>query len=592
MRLRIPSLTCALLAIPLLFLAAQAPAANPRFALVIGNSSYSGMPRLKNPVNDAADLAAALKQLGFNVTLLANASRKAMNQAIVAFREALAQDRQSEGVFFFAGHGVQSKGVNYLIPVGADIQSEVDLDDEAVSAQKILGSLEEARNRVNLVILDACRDNPLPSSLRSSARGLAVVTAAPSETLILYSTAAGQTASDGEGRNSPFAHALIAHIADVGDVTQTVKVVTGEVKKATGGQQTPYVYMGLSVDFALNPPKGGAQGIAPSVAPAKKPTLTVEKAYASMTVAVQTKGTLYLNGESMGELAPGSTARLDDVETGQVSLEMRYANGETESKHIEVSKNAVMAVSFTYVERPKMPENMIYIEGGIYRMGDTVGGGETDEKPVHSVRVTSFYMDKCEVTQREWRDLVGSGPSNFEGDELPVEQVSWYDAVQYCNRLSLKSGLEPCYTINGTNVSCDFSKNGFRLPTEAEWEFAAKGGTRSVGYDYAGGNDLAAVAWYGGNSRSWTHPVGQKQANELGIFDMTGNVGEWCWDWYGPYSASPQTDPHGPLSGDTRLLRGGSWSPNARYERLPFRNASAPDNRDRTNGFRVVANAP
>ena len=289
MRLRIASLALAFLLISLELLSAQAPAANPRFALVIGNANYTSMARLKNPVNDATDLASALTRLGFKVTLLTNANRKAMNQAIVAFREVLAEDRKSEGIFFFAGHGVQSKGMNYLIPLGADIHAEVDLDDEAVSAQRILGSLEETRNRVNLVILDACRDNPLPSALRSSARGLAVVTSAPPETLILYSTAAGQTAADGEGRNSPFAQALLSHIGDAGDVTQTVKIITGEVKKATGGQQIPYVYMGLSVDFTLNPQKSNAQAVASAAAPAKKPTFTIEKAYGSVTLEVQTK---------------------------------------------------------------------------------------------------------------------------------------------------------------------------------------------------------------------------------------------------------------------------------------------------------------
>jgi uncharacterized caspase-like protein len=185
------------------FLSSQS--APPRWALVIGNSSYTGMAPLRNPVNDARDIAAGLERLGFSVSLVTDANRKSMNQAIVAFREKLALDRQSEGVFYYAGHGVQSKGLNFLIPVGADIRAEVDLDDEAVNAQKVLGSLEEARNRVNLVILDACRDNPLPSAARSSARGLAVVGAAPPETLILYSTGAGQTAADGSGRNSPFA---------------------------------------------------------------------------------------------------------------------------------------------------------------------------------------------------------------------------------------------------------------------------------------------------------------------------------------------------------------------------------------------------
>jgi len=369
MRLRIASLTVALLLVPLFFLAAQVPAIGTRHALVIGNSNYAGMPRLKNPVNDAADIAAVLAQLGFEVTLLTDASRRQMNQAIIAFRETLAQNRQSEGIFFFAGHGVQSKGMNYLIPVGADIRAEVDLDDEAVSAQKILGSLEEARNRVNFVILDACRDSPLPGTLRSSARGLAVVTSAPPETLVLYSTAAGQTAFDGEGRNSPFTQALLAHLADAGDVTQTVKVVTGEVKKATGGRQTPYVYMGLSVDFEINNQERKVQPTTPAAASSsdtayasppetpkvRKPTLSVEKPYGSIAVEVKTRGMLYLDGVSMGQISPDSLARLNDVEARPASLEVHYEDGHIEKQTIRVAKNEVAQAFFTHVVTNVLP---------------------------------------------------------------------------------------------------------------------------------------------------------------------------------------------------------------------------------------------
>lgn len=595
MRLRTASLSLVLLSIPLFCLSAQAPSSNSRFALVIGNSDYTSMPKLKNPANDAADLTAALKRLGFKVTLLTNTSRKAMNQAIVAFREALAQDRQSEGVFFFAGHGVQARGVNYLIPVGADIQAEVDLEDEAVSAQKILGSLEEARNRVNLVILDACRDNPLPSTLRSSTRGLAVVTSAPPETLILYSTAAGQTAADGEGRNSPFAEALLGHIGDAGDVTQTVKVITGEVKKTTKGQQIPYVYMGLSVDFALNPPKGGAQARAPTSAPARKPTLTVEQAYGSVTVEARTGGTLFLNGDSMGQLAPGSSARLDDVEVGQVSLEMRYEDGKTEVRSVKVSKDELAKVSFAYVEQATLPEYMALVEGGTFNMGDTFGDGWAIEKPFHWVKVSSFYLGMYEVTQREWHEVMGTDPSHFKGDDLPVDSVSWYDAVEYCNRLSEKKGLDPCYSIKGTNVTCDFSKNGFRLPTEAEWEFAAKGGTHSLPvYKYAGGNAIDSVGWYAKNAGGTTHAVGRKAGNQISMFDMTGNVWEWCWDWHGPYSSSAdsQTNPTGASLGQYRVVRGGSWNDDYSYERVSNRPKLAPDTRAIYFGFRVATRAP
>ena len=410
-------------------------------------------------MNDATDLAASLKGLGFKVTLRTNANRRAMNQAIVAFREALATDRQSEGVFFFAGHGVQARGVNYLIPVGADIQAEVDLDDEAVSAQKVLGSLEEARNRVNLVILDACRDNPLPSTLRSSARGLAVVTTAPPETLILYSTAAGRTASDGEGSNSPFAQALLAHIADTGDVTQTVKVITGEVKKATGGQQTPYVYMGLSTDFALNSTTGSVQAVA-QAASGKKPTITLEKAYGSVTVDVRTKGMLYLNGKPMAEITPGSTARLDNLETGQVSLEMRYENGQTERKQIEVSKDTLTTSGFTYVEQKVQKKSQVEAAPP-ERTSQGATFPDVISLPMASIKIDGKFDDWMEV------EPVLFGPSGDEGN-LAIDKV--YLAVDSKNlymKLDIKDDTPSSFFHpNNFNTGHETVKSGVGMKSQ------------------------------------------------------------------------------------------------------------------------------
>jgi len=196
------------------------------------------------------------------------------------------------------------------------------------------------------------------------------------------------------------------------------------------------------------------------------------------------------------------------------------------------------------------------------------------------------------VTQKQWVTVMGSNPSYSKGDDKPVEQVSWFDAVDFCNRLSAKEGLEFCYTISGTNVICDFSKNGYRLPTEAEWEFAARGGRLSRRYAYAGGNDAGAVAWYGGNSAGTTHAVGGKQANELGLYDVSGNVWEWCWDWYGSYGAGVQTDPRGPSSGQYRLLRGGSWKGNDAFLRASYRDRDEPGNRlNYFLGFRLARSA-
>ena len=219
--------------------------------------------------------------------------------------------------------------------------------------------------------------------------------------------------------------------------------------------------------------------------------------------------------------------------------------------------------------------------------------GRSNEKPVHQVTVSSFFIGKYEVTQKEWRDVMGTNPSFFKGDDLPVEKVSWYDALEYCNNRSSKEGLTPCYTIDKNKhdpnnkdpndilkwiVSVNWKANGYRLPTEAEWEYAARGGNRSNGYIYSGSDHIGSVAWYNINSGRKTQAVGTKQANELGIHDMSGNVYEWCWDWYDKeyYKESPSSEPIGAGSGRYRVIRGGCWenSESFRYCRVTDRSGS------------------
>ena len=209
----------------------------------------------------------------------------------------------------------------------------------------------------------------------------------------------------------------------------------------------------------------------------------------------------------------------------------------------------------------RLVNNMVYVSGGTFTMGATSEQGsdaDSDEKPTHRVTLSSYYIGKYEVTQAEWRAVMGSNPSNFKGDNLPVENVSWNDCQTFISKLN---------SLTGKN---------FRLPTEAEWEFAARGGNNSRGYKYSGSNDIGSVAWYDGNSGSKTHSVGQKSPNELGLYDMTGNVWEWCQDWYGNYSSSSQTNPTGPVSGSYRVYRGGSWVNLAGYCRVSNRGSITP----------------
>jgi len=215
---------------------------------------------------------------------------------------------------------------------------------------------------------------------------------------------------------------------------------------------------------------------------------------------------------------------------------------------------------------------LVLVKGGTFTMGCTQ---EQDidctewEQPMHQVTLSNFYIGKYEVTQAQWKLVMnGDNPSRFKGDNMPVENVSWYDVQAFLNRLNEMSG------------------GSYRLPTEAEWEYAARGGVQSKDYKYSGSNVADEVAWYGADE---TRPVGIKIANELGIHDMSGNVYEWVNDWFDlGYSADSQTDPEGPSSGTNRVLRGGQWNGNAKNVRSTMRNAGLPNFRHDTVGFRVV----
>ena len=295
------------------------------------------------------------------------------------------------------------------------------------------------------------------------------------------------------------------------------------------------------------------------------------------------------------------------------SMEVSKTDGTT----VSIELDEITNITFIAGGTPP-PENMVLIPAGSFDMGDHFGEGGNSELPVHNVSLSAYYMNKYEVTQLEYETLIGSNPSNTSygiGAAYPVNQVSYYDIMVYCNKLSIEKSLTPCYTIDGSTnpadwgtiptssddtwnaVICDFSVTGYRLPTEAEWEYAAKGGASWEDHNRYSGcieeTDLPDYAWYSSNSGSTSHEVGTKLPNQLGLYDMSGNLYEWCFDWYGSdyYGISPASNPSGPASGSYHILRGSNWAFSASSLRNTYRFYNYPDYLSTYVGFRLVRTA-
>ena len=267
------------------------------------------------------------------------------------------------------------------------------------------------------------------------------------------------------------------------------------------------------------------------------------------------------------------TVTISEGQTASISGSLTSSTSSFTANTLSSSSSSPSGNTITIPVKNGISIEMVKVEAGSFNMGATpeMENPYDSEKPVHRVTLTNnYYIGKYEVTQALWQAVMGSNPSGFKGDNLPVEEVSWNECQDFISKLNAMTGKR------------------FRLPTEAEWEYAARGGKKSRGYQYSGNNTLGDIAWYSGNSSSRTHAVGTKQPNELGIYDMAGNVWEWCQDWKGSYSSSPLVNPIGAVSGSLRVYRGGSWSSSARGCRTSCRNCFTPNGRDNNLGLRLV----
>jgi len=609
-----------------------------RIALVFGNSDYRTAP-LSNPINDAKDMADALRNIGFEVIERINADKKEMILSIDKFYENLR--RSDVGVFYYAGHGMQLQGVNYLIPVEHNITSETDVQFDAVDAGRVLGKMKSAGNKLNIVILDACRDNPFKRSFRTERQGLAQMDA-PKGTIIAYATSPGSVAADGTGRNGIYTKHLLENIKKPNlDVKDILNETGLGVMQETGDKQVPWVsttpipryYLaggGVIVRKPSSEPFKSKIAITSNVSGARvlidgrevgtTPVSGVTLSPGSHRIRVEKKGfesyqkqirvdpgrtfsmqvyldearpkngRLYVDTDPKGakvniqgigkfyqgiELDPGRH-RVEVSASGYETKELSVTvdAGEDKSLDIRLEKLVSSGPNGDGWKDPVIGMEFVWVPEGCYEMGcGSWGGGcQDDEKPVHEVCVDGFWIGKYEVTQSQWKKVMGNNPSNFKkGDNYPVEMVSWNDGKVFIKRLNQKSG-----------------GNKFRLPSEAEWEYAARSGGKPE--KYAGGNNVDAVAWYWENGGKTTHPVGTKAPNGLDVYDMSGNVWEWCEDIYSKnaYGKHQRNNPIYTEGGSYRVFRGGSWNDFPRGVRSANRDHDTPDNRFNYIGVRLV----
>lgn len=579
-----------------------------RSALVIGNAAYKISP-LHNPVNDANDIAAALERNGFQVKLLKNGKKRQMEDAIRTFGKKLRNG--GVGLFYFAGHGVQYEGRNYLVPVSARIEDEADIEYETVDANKVLSKMELAGNDVNIVILDACRNNPFARSFRSSKQGLAQMDA-PTGSLLAYATSPGSVASDGKERNGVYTKYLLQYMDQPGQtLNQLFMKVRRAVLQETGKKQTPWESSSLTGDFYFG---GGSIAVdKPDPDPQPEPLM------GSLQVKSEPTGAeIFIDGYYEGnapiilkQIKQGGVA-VRAIKKGYTDAEKKVrirAGRRSEFTLIlgkkpmsqKIASHAVPplvdpVVSDANFTDPTTGMEFVYVKGGCYKMGDTFGDGDSDEKPVHEVCVDGFHIGKYEVTIGQYLSWVkdgGKAPEWLESGSIynintgsddhykdkgmasanvnhAVTGVSWQNAVNFSSWLQEKS------------------KKGFRLPTEAEWEYAARSGGRKE--KYSGSNDVDLVAWYSENSSEKVHAVGGKKQNELGLYDMSGNVWEWCSDWCDKdyYKNSPRNNPENTSRGSYRVIRGGGWGFIPWGVRAAIRYRYEPGIRGSGLGFRLV----
>ncbi len=595
-----------------------------RVALVIGNTAYPTMP-LHNALNDARDMRNLLQRLGFAVSIAENTTLQEIDSAVTGFISSLAPG--DVGVFFYSGHGIQVDGINYLLPVDFELRDMADVPYTAYPANRVRERMEGSGARLNVIVLDACRNNPYVEG-RDVSRGLSAMHAGRG-TLIALATAPGDTASDNPaGRNGLFTQHLIEVLQIPGlGLGEVFDRVRAEVYRASNQRQLPWTASSVIGDFYFIPVEVGAVAEGPGEpAEIPEPEVQREAIVGILVVNVNVAGAQVLVDNRVMATSGGAerltisnipigyhsvTVRRDGYRSNVVNREVTLRRGQTEELDAWLEPEAAETVSTGPMAeggiwRDRGGLEYVYIPPGSFQMGAVPGDDDAlnDEGPRHRVTISrGFRISRTEVTVRAYKRFCDSTGRSmppepvYEGNNFnpgwrylnhPIVNVTWLDAVAYCEWA------------------------GVRLPTEAEWEYAARGG--QDGRKYVWGNTLLPIVngikqanvrdeAYGRDQSSssifqgyddgyvFTSPVGSFAANGHGLYDMAGNVWEWCSDWYNSgYYGTPASrrDPRGPSSGERRVLRGGSWLNSPRGLRVSYRPGATPGSRDYHGGFRCL----
>lgn len=567
-------------------------------ALVIGVSKYSnGWPRLPGVKEDIRQVKQALEANGFNVVLIEDPDDKKLEDAFENFIDTYALKPNNRVLFYFAGHGhtqkvADGREMGYIVPANAPLPENnlSEFHTKAISMRKMETYAREILSKHALFLFDACFSGKLFNLSRAVPYSISYKTTNPVRQFITSGSAEEEVPDQSWFRR----YFIIALTSDEADGNGDDCLTASELSEFLFEKVTNYSYdnqhpqYGKIRDshldkgdfvFVLNPINFTRPTITPTAGKERKAIR-----YGDLEITSHISGYLYIDGNKVVQVYAGRPRPIYDLAEGPhtitikgketITKTMTFVPGQSDKITIgSPPKPTAYPINEKKEESASWFPKEVFIEGGLFQMG--CNKWDAAEKPVHTVSVNDFYMGKYEVTQKQWRAIMGRnhGELRFKGcDQCPVENVSWGEIHDFLKKLSTKMGKT------------------YRLPTEAEWEYAARGGKQSQGYNtYSGSNTLEEVAWYSENSDLKTHPVGQKKPNELGLYDMIGNVAEWCSDRYSSdyYQRSPPENPRGPLSGDYRVLRGGSWSDLPRFTRTTCRKGGMPTKRNFSYGFRV-----